>query len=197
MTSRLGASPGDIVTPPRTPLVFIAFALFLFGCGSEIQTQWTPYRKYYRLTARGDDCNPHTAFDPHGIPPHVPIATMSRDMGGGIFGTDGDTVIEEFRQQTCAIGADGVIIPADSRSRKFLGGTAVATVFMWARPQQATAAAVSCSPACRAGFLCQSGACVSACNPPCPSAQQCVVTGSSAACVSQPPAQDPKPTPAP
>jgi len=38
-------------------------------------------------------------------------------------------------------------------------------------------AARTCVPACRGGFTCLSGACVSACNPPCPANQDCVEGG--------------------
>jgi hypothetical protein len=50
-------------------------------------------------------------------------------------------------------------------------------------PQGASAAPVSantartCAPECRSGFTCVAGACVSACNPPCPANQQCVENG--------------------
>jgi len=42
-----------------------------------------------------------------------------------------------------------------------------------APPEEPTAAAKECVPGCRAGFVCQDGQCVSACNPPCPAGQQC------------------------
>ena len=34
-----------------------------------------------------------------------------------------------------------------------------------------------CEPACRSGFVCQLGQCVSACNPPCPATQSCGAGG--------------------
>lgn len=36
------------------------------------------------------------------------------------------------------------------------------------------AAPAGCFPACRQGYLCSGGACISACNPPCPAGQTCV-----------------------
>jgi hypothetical protein len=41
---------------------------------------------------------------------------------------------------------------------------------------------VACVPACRAGYLCHQGACVSACNPPCGAAEVCTPAGE---CVSR------------
>jgi len=35
----------------------------------------------------------------------------------------------------------------------------------------------ACVPDCRAGFMCRAGACVSACNPPCPTTHECVEGG--------------------
>jgi hypothetical protein len=35
------------------------------------------------------------------------------------------------------------------------------------------AAGGGCTPACRAGYLCQQGQCISACNPPCAAGQRC------------------------
>ncbi|MEZ4406077.1 MAG: hypothetical protein R3A52_06350 [Polyangiales bacterium] len=40
-----------------------------------------------------------------------------------------------------------------------------------------------CTPACRTGFACVNGACVSACNPPCGSGERCDTTSSVARCV--------------
>lgn len=39
-----------------------------------------------------------------------------------------------------------------------------------------------CQPACRSGFKCVGGTCVSACNPECPPTQECVVSASGATC---------------
>lgn len=44
------------------------------------------------------------------------------------------------------------------------------------------AAPATCTPACRAGYVCSAGACVSACNPPCSSSQTCTMTTSGAIC---------------
>ena len=41
----------------------------------------------------------------------------------------------------------------------------------------------SCMPACRTGFVCQQGQCVSACNPPCAAGQQCTAQGE---CIADP-----------
>lgn len=40
-----------------------------------------------------------------------------------------------------------------------------------------------CVPACRAGFTCVGGSCVSACNPPCASRESCSVIGGAAVCL--------------
>ncbi len=42
---------------------------------------------------------------------------------------------------------------------------------------------VTCTPACRTGFACVNGACVSACNPPCGSGERCDTSSSVARCV--------------
>ena len=62
----------------------------------------------------------------------------------------------------------------------------------------------TCFPACRAGFTCVGGACVSACNPPCAASEtcteggECVPRGGAAAPVPAPaPSPAPAPTPAP
>jgi hypothetical protein len=47
-------------------------------------------------------------------------------------------------------------------------------------------------PSCRSGFLCQSGACISACNPPCPAGQLCTAQGE---CASGQPQYAPPPPP--
>lgn len=41
----------------------------------------------------------------------------------------------------------------------------------------------ACTPACRTGFVCAAGACVSACNPPCSAQETCVGSGASAVCL--------------
>jgi len=60
----------------------------------------------------------------------------------------------------------------------------------------AAAPAEICFPACRTGFTCHLGACVSLCNPPCPSGEKCTAGGE---CVSEAdwhPASEPEPLPA-
>jgi hypothetical protein len=54
-------------------------------------------------------------------------------------------------------------------------------------------APAQCFPACRDGYLCDRGACISACNPPCPAGQACAGSGQ---CVSTQVAA-PAPAPAP
>lgn len=52
------------------------------------------------------------------------------------------------------------------------------------RPSDPTPPPIAdCTPACRAGYTCANGACVSACNPACESGDDCVGAGSSAKCV--------------
>lgn len=46
-------------------------------------------------------------------------------------------------------------------------------------------ASVACAPACRDGFSCVAGGCVSACNPVCTSGESCVGHGAEATCVSR------------
>lgn len=50
----------------------------------------------------------------------------------------------------------------------------------------ASAAAEACVPACRQAFVCVKGACVSACNPPCPEGDRCAVEAAGPTCVSAP-----------
>ncbi len=52
----------------------------------------------------------------------------------------------------------------------------------------ATPAADECFPACRAGYVCARGQCVSSCNPPCASHEVCTATGE---CVATAPAPAP------
>ena len=183
------------MTTYRTAPLIVGSLLTLACAGRDVETQWTPYRRYYQLSPRSEDCNPHIAYDSHGIPPYVPIATLSFTVSGGLAGTTSDDIVNAFREQTCRIGADGVVIPEMSRQRKFLGGTASATVFMWARPPPAatrgTPTTASCSPACRSGFVCQVGSCVSACNPACPNNERCVLLGNTPTCSATPDAPQP------
>lgn len=171
-------------------MLFVA-ALCSSGCGPSVHTQWTPYRGYFRLTPKSKDCDAYVAYDPHGIPPYVPIATMSREIYGGLAGSTPDDIVHDFREEACSIGADGVIVPEASRQRRFWGGEASATAFMWARPAPgATSWApqpLPCVPACRLGFVCSSGACVTACNPPCEQGQPCVVVGTATSCATPSP----------
>jgi hypothetical protein len=47
-----------------------------------------------------------------------------------------------------------------------------------------TVAATECAPACRTGYLCMEGQCVSACNPPCAASERCTANGE---CLAQAP----------
>lgn len=56
-----------------------------------------------------------------------------------------------------------------------------------------------CVPACRAGFVCSAGRCISSCNPPCPEGQSCLEGGyceplAPATGIYEPPPPPPKPT---
>ena len=51
----------------------------------------------------------------------------------------------------------------------------------------------ACFPACRAGYLCHEGRCISACNPPCEAGQVCTATGECAAAT--PSSSPPRPPP--
>lgn len=53
---------------------------------------------------------------------------------------------------------------------------------------------LQCVPSCRAGYVCASGACVSACNPPCASNESCTSDGQ---CIVTAPAPAPAPAAAP
>jgi len=44
-------------------------------------------------------------------------------------------------------------------------------------PSVTSAAPGTCFPACRSGFVCSAGQCVSACNPPCPTSETCTANG--------------------
>src|SRR4051812_22390550 len=52
-------------------------------------------------------------------------------------------------------------------------GSVLLAAFALAAAQPARAADDGCFPACRAGYLCHEGRCVSACNPPCGAAETC------------------------
>jgi hypothetical protein len=65
-------------------------------------------------------------------------------------------------------------------------------------PTPASPAPVLCVPACRSGFVCITGQCVSACNPPCSAGMSCTSTGECLAPPSAPPvAVNAAPAPAP
>jgi hypothetical protein len=49
-------------------------------------------------------------------------------------------------------------------------------------PTYAEPSGGECTPACRSGFTCQSGQCVSLCNPPCAAGEQCTAQGECTAC---------------
>ncbi len=56
----------------------------------------------------------------------------------------------------------------------------------------AAAQDAECVPACRSGYLCHEGQCISACNPPCSAGEQCTSAGE---CVAQPSVPPPAQTP--
>ncbi|MFO0568216.1 MAG: hypothetical protein U0263_21325 [Polyangiaceae bacterium] len=56
------------------------------------------------------------------------------------------------------------------------------------------ARAETCQPACRKGYVCVKGACVSACNPPCAAGERCTEKGE---CISDPNASAAPPAPPP
>jgi hypothetical protein len=73
-----------------------------------------------------------------------------------------------------------------SLSRENLKGTfmaiklryfAVVSVFLVLQTMTFAENPVECYPACRAGFVCHNGKCISKCNPPCPEGQKCTDTG--------------------
>ncbi len=66
---------------------------------------------------------------------------------------------------------------AAARGRQARGAESAAV------PSDAPVAA-ACAPACRLGFDCLKGACVSACNPACPAGQECTGHGAEASCKS-------------
>lgn len=108
--------------------------LVLGACTHDVETQWTPYRRYYQLSPKAADCRLHVAYDDRALPPHVAIATMSVEMSGGAFGTTSAEAIDAFRRQACQIGADGVVIGQDARQRSWWGGVGSATAFVWVQP---------------------------------------------------------------
>ncbi|MDP3278421.1 MAG: hypothetical protein Q8Q09_24745 [Deltaproteobacteria bacterium] len=60
--------------------------------------------------------------------------------------------------------------------------SAVVALALWASAC-GTPAPTACNPACREGFTCVAGACVSACNPGCSASERCDSTGGRARCV--------------
>jgi hypothetical protein len=60
---------------------------------------------------------------------------------------------------------------------------------------QTTASGAACFPACRAGYLCHEGQCVSACNPPCGVGETCTAAGECRAAVLIAPAPPESETP--
>lgn len=53
----------------------------------------------------------------------------------------------------------------------------VAVALAVARPVRAETPAGACFPACRSGYLCHEGRCISACNPPCAAGETCTSAG--------------------
>ncbi|MFW5924995.1 MAG: hypothetical protein ACOC9O_02360 [Myxococcota bacterium] len=83
--------------------------------------------------------------------------------------------------------------------RKGLGAALVVAWGGWLEPAvvQAQAQAPeeeesSCVPACRSGYVCRQGECVSACNPPCDEGERCTASGDC-----EPTEASPQPTPNP
>jgi hypothetical protein len=67
-----------------------------------------------------------------------------------------------------------------------LGPILLATVALAAaRPARADSGDGACFPACRSGYVCHKGGCISACNPPCAAGETCTSAGE---CVSAVPA---------
>lgn len=73
---------------------------------------------------------------------------------------------------SCALAVASVLgAPRTLRAQGSLPPPAATT------PAATTPAADECVPACRSGYVCGRGTCVSACNPPCPTGQQCTGQG--------------------
>ena len=64
--------------------------------------------------------------------------------------------------------------PAEDAGSPPTASSAPAAAPVAPAPSAAQASAAACFPACRDGFTCYSGQCVSLCNPPCPSGLECV-----------------------
>jgi hypothetical protein len=63
-----------------------------------------------------------------------------------------------------------------------------ASLLASAAPVRAEAPGDACFPACRSGFLCHEGRCISACNPPCSAGETCTSAGE---CVAPAPKAEP------
>jgi hypothetical protein len=84
-------------------------------------------------------------------------------------------------------------------ARVRVGVGAVVALLMGASAARVSAAPIeaACFPACRAGYLCHEGQCVSACNPPCAAGESCTAAGEcrSAVLVAPMPAESEMPNP--
>jgi hypothetical protein len=83
-----------------------------------------------------------------------------------------EVALDRLRKTAFERGANYVtldMIRNPSRHSLFVGGR----LFKCPTEPVAHAVAASCAPDCSPGFVCVNASCVSACNPPCSSAQQC------------------------
>lgn len=175
-------------------------AVSILGCGS-VSTQLTGYGEQLKLKPKRP-CAVHVFYSQVGIPPHAPVAILQYDGNAGLMSAGAEATTDAFREEACDIGADGVIVH-EGDYRMFGSGThATATAFVWVRPQPlprpppevvTVPAPAACEPACRDGFACVRGQCVSACNPACASSEQCTTVGTSARCVTGSDAGSPLP----
>lgn len=180
-------------------------ASMILGCGS-VSTQLTGYGEQMKVKRKPGPCRTHVFYTHATIPPHLPVATLQYDQGTGLFAADAEATTDAFRQAACDLGADGVVVE-NATYQTFGSGThATATAFVWARfppppppagslPPATTTPPVrtpvaTCEPACRDGFACVKGQCVSACNPACAPNEQCTTLGSIPRCAAR---EAPKP----
>src|SRR5262245_44061431 len=107
------------------PSAIVLLALGVGACASgPVETQWTPYRKYYRLVSKKADCSVYVVHDKSAIPTHIGIASMTYKLAPGLASSQEDAT-QAFRAEACRIGADGLILG------QYWGQTASATAFVW------------------------------------------------------------------
>ncbi len=119
----------------------------------------------------------------HSKPAHAGGCKMDSECKGSRICENGQCI--DPAQSSGARAAPGGLPPAPAATQPppMVGQVQPMPTAVPAQPAYAPAQQSSCYPACRSGYVCSRGACVSTCNPPCNPGQTCTSDGQ---CVQQP-----------